>query len=1110
MNTIIRRCAAVLFFFLLLGPLRAATVPVIGVFGDHIATAELAAVREVLTARGWRAEVLHWDHLPPAGELRRYTALWYHRTDTARLGEDETGRGEWIRSYVRGGGRLLVTMEAVPLLNAWGIESGVYELQKDTVRDEGFGRPLGFHAYRSHPVFDSLQGGGVYCSKRRADHIARKWGFFGEDIPREGRVIGIQWTYITFAEQSRLLLEYRLGKGMVIAAGAYLYYSADNYNRVHLARLTQNIFLYMGGQLRGPRHYWPTSPRTIRAAAFATGEERLVAAGKWALPRPSLQLPAKEGSKAFYDLTGRRIAWMGRLDGGVEEIWTHPVMALRDLAIGVRLKGCDSVSWLRNLRPSVRVTPEYIIRTYQIGTSAIREIYTVSFDQPCGVAHIETTGDAVTGLAVRYGCNLRLMWPYSPEASGNIRCGYSRAACAHLISGAGDAMSTVVAYSGRPTRQEMRVVKDSGQVDVSAEFSLSRDAAFDICVVGQEAGWRENLGLLRRLRPAMGRLFENSGRYYERLLAEHLGFETPDSAFNEGYRWALARTDQFVQTTPGVGTALMAGFGTTSRGWDGGQKPSGRPGYAWYFGRDGEWSAMAIDAYGDLRTVRRMLETLIRYQDVSGKIYHELSSSGAVHYDAADATPLFVVLASHYLRYSGDSLFIRRSWPAIRKAMDFCYSTDTDGDGLIENTNVGHGWIEGGVLYGTHTEFYLAACWAAALEGAAGMAVCVGDVDGARRYGDDGVRVKKIIDRDFWNPAERFFYNGKMKDGSFMSDPTVLATVSVYLRAVNDSAKAAAVSDRVGASAFSTDWGIRMIEATNPHYRAGSYHAGMVWPLYAGWASLAEFSTGRYSNGYAHLMNNLLHYRNWSPGSVEETFNGDRYVPNGVCSHQCWSEAMVLLPAIEGMLGLDVDVRAGRYRLAPYFPWDWKFARVTRIPLGGAAATLDMRREDGKTSYTIACPAARTLCLEPVFPPGTRVTGVWLDGVPAKADTVAGNEGTVVKCRLALSAGRHHLEVGHSGGVGVLPVVAHPQPGDSSTGLRILTQRKEGDWYSFVVEGRSGGSGLVRIFAASPAGRIENARLVSSSGEVITLQVDLPSGGAGPYTRQEVRIFFNR
>jgi glycogen debranching enzyme len=143
----------------------------------------------------------------------------------------------------------------------------------------------------------------------------------------------------------------------------------------------------------------------------------------------------------------------------------------------------------------------------------------------------------------------------------------------------------------------------------------------------------------------------------------------------------LIGTDRFFAETPGLGSAFLAGYSTGDRGWNGGHKNNGRPGYAWYYGRDAEWTCFAVDDYGDFDLVKEQLKFFRKHQDMSGKIFHELSTSGVVHYDAADATPLYIILAAHYLRASGDVEFIRESWPYIQKAMDFLYSTDTDGDG---------------------------------------------------------------------------------------------------------------------------------------------------------------------------------------------------------------------------------------------------------------------------------------------------------------------------------------------------------------------------------------------------------------------------------------------
>ncbi len=51
------------------------------------------------------------------------------------------------------------------------------------------------------------------------------------------------------------------------------------------------------------------------------------------------------------------------------------------------------------------------------------------------------------------------------------------------------------------------------------------------------------------------------------------------------------------------------------------------------------------------------------------------------------------------------------------KAYRFSAATDTDGNGLIENTGAGHGWVEGGALYPAHEEIYLQGLWVEALGG---------------------------------------------------------------------------------------------------------------------------------------------------------------------------------------------------------------------------------------------------------------------------------------------------------------------------------------------------------------------------------------------------------
>ena len=1071
----------------------------IGLIDAHLDANEKAAI-----IKGWQdvkdgqLKLVSLADLPSS--INSFTHIWYHRTDTIPLDATEKKIGNTIKQFVNNGGNLFLSMESLPLLNEWNIEPEKFQLAQDTLKDEGFGRPAGFHAFKSHPLYHGMNGG-VYTSKQKQDHIVRKHGFFGETIPQKGFVAGIQWTYIKFTEDSKLLFEYRYGKGRIIAAGAYLYYASDNYNQQHLWQFTKNVFNYTAQRYKGELvNYWQFAPRKFSKHNFQFASMPVQKAVKWSLPAPTLQMKQPVATKDFYDLVGRRILWMGKMNGGADEIWIHPYMALRDFRLGVTLMDSDSVSWLDNNNASIEITPEYISRTYHFRNSILREIYTVSFDEPNGVAHLEVDGNDIRSLTVSYASNLRYMWPYSEKATGSILFDYNTSINAHVFSGQNGSLNTVVAYSEKPLKQESVADEKRQQVNVQASFNFSNGQAINIYIMGSSKNVNEAVSLYSNKRSQMNRLAERSQQYYKNLLQNHLYFTTPDTLFNIGYRWALARTDQFLQTTPGLGTSLMAGFGTTARGWNGNQSISGRPGYAWYFGRDAQWSAMAINDYGGHAMVRKVLETFIQFQDVNGKIYHELSSSGAAHYDAADATPLFVILAGQYLRYSGDTSFIRKHWTSLKKALDYCYTTDTDGDRLIENTNVGHGWIEGGSLYRTHTEFYLAGCWAAALDAAAYITQQL-KLPGTSKYTADALQVKQIIDKDFWNKKQQFFHNGKMRDGSYMPDATVLAAVPIYLNTIIDDKKIQKVAGRFGNSYFSPDWGIRMIEDSSKKYRAGSYHAGMVWPLYGGWASLAEYKAGFYNNGYRHIMNNLLQYRHWAPGSVEETLNGDVFKPNGVCSHQCWSETMILQPAIEGMLGFDADVLNNRLSLSPAFPWHWTFCKVHNIRMGSVKYNLDMKRVSNVTTYTIDAEKATNLYFAPAFPLQTSIDAVTHNGRTVKFT----QDDLAVRMQVSLQAGKNEIKIVTKGGIGLLPVITDPQPGDSSTGVNIVSEVLNGNKYMATVSGKPGSQYELKLYYRGNPGEIKGATWVNNSGDLHTLLVKIPSSG-DRYLEQKIEI----
>src|SRR5256886_12046987 len=107
---------------------------------------------------------------------------------------------------------------------------------------------------------------------------------------------------------------------------------------------------------------------------------------------------------------------------------------------------------------------------------------------------------------------------------------------------------------------------------------------------------------------------------------------------------------------------------------------------------------------------------------------------------------------------------------------------------------------------------------------------------------------------------------------------------------------------------------MRIISNRSPLFSGGGYHYGSVWPLFTGWASVAEYRYHQTFPAYANLRANALLALDGSLGHVTEVLSGDYYQPLATSSpHQIWSAAMVVSPLLRGLFGLEVDA-AGRDR----------------------------------------------------------------------------------------------------------------------------------------------------------------------------------------------------
>ena len=84
-------------------------------------------------------------------------------------------------------------------------------------------------------------------------------------------------------------------------------------------------------------------------------------------------------------------------------------------------------------------------------------------------------------------------------------------------------------------------------------------------------------------------------------------------------------------------------------------------------------------------------------------------------------------------------------------------------------------------------------------------------------------------------------------------------------------------------------------------------------------------------------------------GAVTELLSGDFFTPFGrSTSHQLWSSAMVLIPAMRGMFGLSLDAAAHTITIDPHLPAQWEHADLHNLHVGDQLVDLQFRRaQDG-------------------------------------------------------------------------------------------------------------------------------------------------------------------
>jgi glycogen debranching enzyme len=419
---------------------------------------------------------------------------------------------------------------------------------------------------------------------------------------------------------------------------------------------------------------------------------------------------------------------------------------------------------------------------------------------------------------------------------------------------------------------------------------------------------------------------------------------------------------------------------------------AGIPWYVAAFGRDALIAAgeamllnsnLSLDA---LRVLARLQATEDDpWRDAEpGKILHELrvgelARAGIIphtpYYGTVDATPLFLIRAADYYRWTADLRTLRWLRPALDAALGWIdHYGDRDGDGFVEYERrspgglQNQGWkdshdsvvhADGSLAEGPIALVEVQAYVYMAKLTVADVYDALGERERAARLRDEAGALRGRFNEAFWNPREGTFAlaldGHKRQVASVGSNPGHCLYCGIA-----DPDKAGAVVERLMAPDMFCGWGVRTLSSECPAFNPMSYHNGSVWPhdnaiIAAGCKRYGhDEEVMRIASALFEVATAARDFR------LPELYCGfDRFERTSVvaypvaCIPQAWAAAAPFL-LLSAMLGVSAYAPGAALTIErPMLP-DWLGSiRLEGLRIGEASVSLGFERHGAGTSFML-------------------------------------------------------------------------------------------------------------------------------------------------------------
>lgn len=452
------------------------------------------------------------------------------------------------------------------------------------------------------------------------------------------------------------------------------------------------------------------------------------------------------------------------------------------------------------------------------------------------------------------------------------------------------------------------------------------------------------------------RLAERSQRMQS--LLKHNSLKTNLDSLDHALAWIMLTNDQLV-------THQHGGYGIYA----------GLPWFTDFWGRDMFISMPgAVLCTGQFETARDILASFARYQDTVstsptyGRVPNRLNLEGVL-YNTTDGTPRFVMQVHDYLKYTGDTAFVKEIYPSVKIATDASLRLYTDEKGYLTHADADT-WMDAKrqskypCSPRGNRAVDVQALWYTQLMNAADLARYMNREEDARCWNDAAARLRSNFERDFVDTATQFIYDHLNTDGT--GDTQIRPNAIYALDLISDSNLKMHETKEVW-ERLVYPWGVSSLDQDDEqfhpfheqwyrYHKDDAYHNGTIWLWNNGMAMQRMIENGQADIAYTLFRNmNRQALAEGAVGSLSENADawpraGQTWVRRSGTFLQAWSNSEHIRIWNQYFLGVRPDMLNHSITLAPQLPSDLKEVD-SRVNIGDGILHMIVSKEDTKGTY---------------------------------------------------------------------------------------------------------------------------------------------------------------